>query len=78
MDVQRLERMTSDARNLARAGHLRAGISVGEAGEILWTITSSLYSWGRALWEGDRRIGLMGNYRRRLSARNSRRFWRAP
>jgi AcrR family transcriptional regulator len=40
LDDQRLERMTHNARNLAGAGHLRAGISVEEAGEIMWTYSS--------------------------------------
>ena len=40
LDDQRLERMTHNARNLAAAGHLRAGLSVEEAGEIMWTYSS--------------------------------------
>jgi hypothetical protein len=32
--------MTHNARNLAGAGHLRAGLSVEEAGEIMWTYSS--------------------------------------
>jgi len=40
MDGQRLDRMTHNARNLARAGHLRPGLTVEQAGEILWTYSS--------------------------------------
>ncbi|HEX2850404.1 MAG TPA: helix-turn-helix domain-containing protein [Acidimicrobiales bacterium] len=40
LDAQRLERMTHNARNLARAGHLRDDVSVERAGEIMWTYTA--------------------------------------
>ena len=39
-DDQRLERMIHNARNLSDAGHLREGLSVEEAGEIMWTYSS--------------------------------------
>jgi AcrR family transcriptional regulator len=40
MDASRLSRMTSNARNLAEAGHLRDDITVQDAGEVLWTYSS--------------------------------------
>lgn len=40
LDDQRLQRMTHNARNLADAGHLRPGLSVETAGEIMWTYSS--------------------------------------
>ena len=40
LDDQRLERMTHNARNLADAGHLRPGLSIQAAGEIMWTYSS--------------------------------------
>lgn len=40
MDRQRLERMTDNARRLANAGHLRRGLTVEHAGEIMWTYSS--------------------------------------
>jgi AcrR family transcriptional regulator len=40
MNAQRLERMTHNARNLAAANHLREGLSVELAGEIMWTYSS--------------------------------------
>jgi AcrR family transcriptional regulator len=40
LDDQRLERMTQNARRLADAGHLRAGLAVETAGEIMWTYSS--------------------------------------
>jgi AcrR family transcriptional regulator len=39
-DDQRLARMTHNAGNLARAGHLRDDLTVERAGEILWTYSS--------------------------------------
>lgn len=36
----RHERMTLNARRLADAGHLRPGITIGEAADILWTYSS--------------------------------------
>jgi AcrR family transcriptional regulator len=40
MDAQRLDRMTHNARNLAKAGHLRKDLTVKQAGEIMWTYSS--------------------------------------
>lgn len=40
LDDQRLERMTNNARNLANADHLRSGLSIDDAGEIMWTYSS--------------------------------------
>lgn len=39
-DRKRLTRMTHNARNLANAGHLRRGVTVKYAAEILWTYSS--------------------------------------
>ena len=44
LEDQQLERMTHNARNLARAGHLRKDVSVEQAGIIMWSfIEPSLY-----------------------------------
>jgi AcrR family transcriptional regulator len=40
ISAARLERMTVNARGLARAGHLRPGITPGQAADILWTYSS--------------------------------------
>ncbi len=40
MGTQRLVRMTHNARNLDAAGHLREGLTVEHAGELLWTYSS--------------------------------------
>jgi hypothetical protein len=40
LDAERLERMTHNARNLATAGHLRPGLTVEHAGEIMWAYSS--------------------------------------
>lgn len=40
LDDDRLARMTDNARRLAGAGHVPAGLSVQRAGEILWTYSS--------------------------------------
>ncbi|MEP7024539.1 MAG: TetR/AcrR family transcriptional regulator [Actinomycetota bacterium] len=40
IDSGRLTRMTHNARHLGQAGHLREGITVEHAGEILWTYSS--------------------------------------
>lgn len=40
IDASRLTRMTFNARNLGEAGHLRDGITVEQAGEVLWTYSS--------------------------------------
>jgi AcrR family transcriptional regulator len=40
ISAARLERMTVNARGLASAGHLRPGITVDQAADIMWTYTS--------------------------------------
>ena len=40
IDASRLHRMTSNARHLHQAGHLRAGLTAGRAGEIMWAYSS--------------------------------------
>ncbi len=40
IDAARLRRMTVNARRLHRAGHLRSGISVAAAADIMWTYSS--------------------------------------
>jgi AcrR family transcriptional regulator len=40
LDDQRLARMTHNAQNLACAGHLRPGLSIDDAGEIMWAYSS--------------------------------------
>lgn len=40
LDDTRLERMTDNARRFAAAGHLRPGVAVETAGEILWTYSA--------------------------------------
>jgi AcrR family transcriptional regulator len=40
IEAARLSRMTSNARNLAAAGHLRPDITVKQAGEVMWTYSS--------------------------------------
>ena len=40
LDASRLRRMTSNARNLGEAGHLRDGITVEHAGQVMWTYSS--------------------------------------
>jgi AcrR family transcriptional regulator len=40
IDAARLRRMTDNARRLHRAGHLRAGVSVAAAADIMWTYSS--------------------------------------
>ena len=40
ISAARLERMTVNARGLCDAGHLRSGITLGEAADILWTYSS--------------------------------------
>ncbi len=40
LSAARLERMTVNARGLAQAGHLRPGITVDHAADILWTYSS--------------------------------------
>jgi AcrR family transcriptional regulator len=40
MDADRLRRMTENARRLRAAGHLRAGISLAQAADVLWTYSA--------------------------------------
>lgn len=40
LDADRLRRMTANARRLAAAGHLRPGMTVAEAANVLWTYSS--------------------------------------
>ena len=40
MDADRLRRMTQNARRLRDAGHLRAGITLVQAADALWTFSS--------------------------------------
>jgi AcrR family transcriptional regulator len=40
LDADRLRRMTSNARRLREAGHLRPGITLAHAADILWTHSS--------------------------------------
>jgi len=40
MDADRLRRMTLNARRLRDAGHLRAGTTLAQAADILWTYSS--------------------------------------
>lgn len=40
LDLARLTRMRRNARTLARAGHLRAGIRASEAGDVAWACSS--------------------------------------
>jgi len=41
LDADRLKRMTANARRLHDAGHLRPGISVAHAADMLWAYSSS-------------------------------------
>jgi AcrR family transcriptional regulator len=41
IDAERLERMTLNAERLYRAGHLRPGVTVGHAADVLWTYSSA-------------------------------------
>ncbi|MBV8954071.1 MAG: hypothetical protein JO179_08025, partial [Solirubrobacterales bacterium] len=40
LDADRLKRMTDNARRLRNGGHLRSGLSVANAADILWTYSS--------------------------------------
>ncbi len=40
LDADRLVRMTHNARTLAEAGHLRAGVKLEDAADVLWTCSS--------------------------------------
>ena len=57
VDTDRLARMTKNARRLREAGHLRPGISLAQAADILWTYSApELYEllvlrWG---WSAER------------------------
>lgn len=42
-DAERLDRMRDNARRLETAGHLRPGISVNQAADILWTYSSPVF-----------------------------------
>jgi hypothetical protein len=41
IDNERLARMTLNAQRLQRAGHLRPGVSVSHAADIMWTYSSA-------------------------------------
>ena len=41
VSAARLERMAVNARGLHEAGHLRPGLTVAEAADILWTYSSA-------------------------------------
>lgn len=41
IDAARLRRMTDNARRLHTAGHLRPGITVAQAADVLWTYSSA-------------------------------------
>jgi hypothetical protein len=40
MDEDRLRRMTDNARRFAAAGHLRQGMTIADAANVLWTYSS--------------------------------------
>lgn len=40
MDTDRLRRMTTNARRLRDAGHLRAGVTLAHASDVLWSFSS--------------------------------------
>lgn len=40
LDADRLRRMTDNARRFAAAGHLRPGVSVAEAANVMWTYSA--------------------------------------
>ena len=40
LDTARLRRMTRNARTLLKGGHLRTGITLGAAADVLWTYSS--------------------------------------
>ena len=57
MDAARLTRMTHNARTLLKGGHLRRGINLDEAADVLWTYSSpELYEMlvVRRGWEVER------------------------
>jgi AcrR family transcriptional regulator len=41
LDADRLRRMTDNARRLHEAGHLRPGVSIAQAADVLWTYSSA-------------------------------------
>jgi len=40
LDQNRLARMTQNARHLVRGGHVRKGVSLAHAADVLWTYSS--------------------------------------
>jgi len=40
LEADRLKRMTHNASSLANAGHLRPGITVRQAADVLWTYSA--------------------------------------
>jgi AcrR family transcriptional regulator len=40
LDADRLERMTQNARFLASAGHLRPGVTLAQAVDLMWAVTA--------------------------------------
>jgi hypothetical protein len=40
MDADRLRRMTANARRLQKSGHLRRGVTLAQAAEVLWTYSA--------------------------------------
>lgn len=40
LDADRLRRMTGNARRLRKGGHLRAGITLAQAADVLWTYSA--------------------------------------
>jgi AcrR family transcriptional regulator len=40
LDAERLRRMTGNARRLRNAGHLRPGVTLAQAADVLWTYSS--------------------------------------
>jgi hypothetical protein len=40
MDADRLRRMTDNAHRLREAGHLRGGVTLTRAADVLWTYSS--------------------------------------
>jgi AcrR family transcriptional regulator len=40
MDADRLRRMTDNARRLQKSGHLRRGVTLAQAADVLWTYSS--------------------------------------
>jgi hypothetical protein len=40
MDADRLRRMTDNARRLRDGGHLRAGVTLAQAADVLWTYSA--------------------------------------